>query len=448
MKGRSIAFQVIGGAVLVAFLSSVTLAATASITARLIWESHERQELEATARAFAHSLAHEETEEGLPPEKAILEAFEESAPPGYQIELWRGATLIAMHPEGSPLGPAAPSPSLRREGWLVRADRVSKDLILVVGFPESMSLWARRVFFRSLLFSMPFSILLAIGVGLFVGHRTTAPLVDFTRRVSRVAEHSRLEPSAARSMPTEVKALEDSFRSLLARLLETVSRELEFAANASHELRTPLTAIRLNAERALQDAGPDGRWELAAQIAEIDRMVRLIDSLLVMARDAKEGITTGEVVNVADLARDVARRVLTADVATQGTLVDEALVRGDENLLSIAIENLLDNARKFTRPPDLVRLSLVEHDGRIRLLVTSPGARIPESRRNRIFERFYRDPETRAAIAGHGLGLPLARHIARLHGGEVTCVSGPDEDACFSMELPGWKPAHLKTGTI
>lgn len=447
MKAPSIVFQVTWGAVLVAVLSSIFLAASAALTASLLLEAQETRSLEEAFRTFAHSVSHEMEEDRLPPEEAAAEAMEESAPAGYQMEVWRGSRLVAMSPQATRLGPASASGTLSREGWLVRADPIAGGLTLVAGFPKTLALLARRIFFRSLLFSMPPSILLAIGVGLFVGRRATAPLVELTKRVSRIAEIRKLEPSTLGSRPSEVRALEDAFRSLLTGLLDTVSRELEFASNASHELRTPLTAIRLNAERALQDAGEQGRSELAAQIAEIDRMVRLIDSLLVMARDAQEGMPTGEVVNVADLARDVARRTLTGGASPHGTLVDEALVRGDENLLSIAIENLLDNARKFTRPPGTLGMRLVEENGTVRLLVTSPGARITEAEKERIFTRFYRDPETRSAFVGHGLGLPLARHIARLHGGEVACVSGPAEDACFSMELPVWKPSrHVSHG--
>jgi signal transduction histidine kinase len=84
-----------------------------------------------------------------------------------------------------------------------------------------------------------------------------------------------------------------------------------------------------------------------------------------------------------------------------------------------------------------VSLSLEDQRGRIRLAITTPGGRISEAERDRLFDRFYRGPESRVAHPGHGLGLPLARHIARLHGGDVACVSRPDQDACFELVVPG-----------
>jgi signal transduction histidine kinase len=213
-------------------------------------------------------------------------------------------------------------------------------------------------------------------------------------------------------------------------------REVDFAANASHELRTPLTRIRLHAERARQDAGPVAGRELAEITAEVDRMVRLIESLLVMARDVSAGLPRTEIVNLADTVRAVAARLPGPRGADLGTLPDEALTRGDEELLSIAVENLFDNAGKFGSRERPVRLVLEEGGGRIRLAVTTPGARIGGAERDRLFDRFYRGPEARVAHPGHGLGLPLARHIARLHGGDVACVSRPDQDACFELVVP------------
>src|SRR5262249_15331332 len=150
------------------------------------------------------------------------------------------------------------------------------------------------------------------------------------------------------------------FRRLLARLTESLARELEFAGNASHELRTPLTTIRLHAERAMQDAGAEGRGVLTVQLSEIDRMTRLIDSILVMAREAEAGVPWGEVVNLADLIRALVQRgQFAVDWGAAGP-PDEVLVRGDESLLGIAVENLLDNARKFASAGSRTALVLEE----------------------------------------------------------------------------------------
>ena len=296
-----------------------------------------------------------------------------------------------------------------------------------------------RIFGWSLLLSAPVCVVLAVLTGRVVGRRAARPLVEFRDRIAAARPFDPL-PQGPPSDVLEVGELEASFRGLWERLRQAMAREVEFAANAAHELRTPLTRIRLHAERAGAASGSASPGELRDLIEEIDRVVRLVDSLLVLARDAASGIPAGETVNVSDVAAAAARRVFAGTVPPLLEAPDETLVRGDEALLGIAVENLLDNARKFT-PPDRPPRVSVEGDGAgVRLTVTSPGTRIPREETERLFERFYRGPEARTAFSGHGLGLPLARHIARLHGGDVRCVSGPDEEACFELSLPAWHP--------
>jgi signal transduction histidine kinase len=242
-------------------------------------------------------------------------------------------------------------------------------------------------------------------------------------------------------VPLEVRDLEAAFRALWDRLEEMVTREREFAANASHELRMPLTRIRLNAERALADAGPQGRAALETQAQEVDRLTRLVDSLLVLARDTSSGIPGAETVNLADVCRRAAARALPDSRSAECRFPDEALVRGDEALIEIAVANLVDNARKFAASEEPVRAVLADGHGSFVLEVTTPGARIADADRDRLFDRFHRGPKSGSLTDGHGLGLALARHVARLHGGDLRCVSTEAEDARFALELPSWTEA-------
>jgi signal transduction histidine kinase len=270
--------------------------------------------------------------------------------------------------------------------------------------------------------------------------------VDFTNRIAGARPFEALGPPGSAESTTEVQELERSFASLWDRLREAALREREFAANASHELRTPLTRMRLQAERARASAGPAGGCALDDLVAEVDRMVRIADSLLVMSRDVTAGIPAAETVNLADLVAGTCRRVFPGTNEPDLTAPDEALVRADEALLGIAIENLLDNARKFTPRGGLVKLMVWEAAGRVRLAVTSRGSRIAPGDVEQLFERFYRAPDARATQEGHGLGLPLARHIARLHGGDVRFAASADADARFELDLPAWRPSAQGRG--
>jgi signal transduction histidine kinase len=125
---------------------------------------------------------------------------------------------------------------------------------------------------------------------------------------------------------------------------------------------------------------------------------------------------------------------------------DEALVRGDEDLIEVAVQNLLENARKFAAGDEPIRAAMTDGSGRVRLEVTTPGARIAAAQCERLFDRFYRAPEVRVRSEGHGLGLALARHVARLHGGDVQCVSAETEDVRFALELPAWQSDARSVG--
>ena len=427
--------RVTRGTVLASLITAVALAAASAIITFWLWRAREQRALGDTVTALAAAVEREAVDEKSSLEKAAAEAIRESGVTTYRIEAWQGERLVATNLPGPPVGPPRPgSPPL---GWLV-SERPLEGGLRVLAAGRTRGLEAVRVFGWSLLAATPLCLAVALIIGDFVGRRATRALVAFKGRIVGARPFEPLREAEIPGAPSEVRELDEAFHGLWRRLQEALAREVEFAGNASHELRTPLTRIRLHAERAKADAGPRAREELDAQMAEVDHMVRLVESLLVLAREVSAGIPRAETVNLADTVRTVAARVLEASSATAAGLPDEALVRGDEELLSIAVFNLLDNAAKFKAPDRPAVLCLRETNGRVRLTVTSPGARIAEAEPDRLFERFYRGPEARAAPRGHGLGLPLARHIARLHGGDVTCVSAADEDAGFELDLPGW----------
>ena len=442
MRAQSLTTRVLRGTVFATLVTALAGAATAALLARGLWQAHEHRTLLDLAAGLAQAVEREGAEEGTTPESAAVEALRESVTSGHRAEVWRGQILIAASLAGPSIGAPGAAPSAAQGAWLIVTRPLRGGLLLVVASPREKGEEAFRVFGWSLLLSAPVCVVVAVLIGRLVGRRVTRPLLDFRDRIGAARPFDPLPP-AAPSEVLEVAELEASFRRLWDRLQETVARELEFAANASHELRTPLTRIRLHAERArgalgaLPGAAPSE--ELRGLVEEIDRLVRLVDSLLVLSRDPAAGIPAGEVVNVSDLVAVASRRVFAVAPLPEIEAPDEALVRGDEALLGIAVENLLDNARKFSLPDRPPRVTVSEEGPSVRVTVTSPGARIAGDLGERLFERFYRGPEARASHAGHGLGLPLARHVARLHGGDVRPLSAPDEDARFELTLPAWR---------
>lgn len=437
MRKDSIVSRVVRATVLVAVFSALALAAVAAVTAGILWQSSERKFLSDTASAVRTAAEREASEEGTPLEVAVPEALKDLGTVGCQVEVWKETRLIVMKPPGRPLGPLPASPAAAPAGWLVHVQDLGEGVRLIVAHPREHAVRSLRVFGFSLLLSLPVCLIVALVTGGYVARRATRPLVEFTEHLGRIPGLRQAELPALADGPREIHEMEISFRDLLDRLSQSVTRELEFAGNASHELRTPLTRIRLHAERALTGTGGTSRLELEEQIKEIDRMVRLVDSLLVLARDTVLRIPHGEDVNLADVLREGVRLAFAEGVRPDPEAPDEAIVRGDEELLRIAVDNLLDNASKFTPTDRCVGISLGESGHTVRLAVTQPGVRLTE--RERVFERFFRSEEARAAYPGHGLGLSLARHIARLHGGDVTCEDNSAGELTFVLTLPAWQ---------
>ncbi len=223
----------------------------------------------------------------------------------------------------------------------------------------------------------------------------------------------------------ELTALAATLDHLLARIAASRRHEQRFAGEVAHELRTPLTTLRLQAEVAARADGPDADAErrdaLGAIVGQVSRLDGAIDTLLAVAR-AEIDPSRGTV----DLEA-LARGLEDVEVRTQG---DVPLAEGDGEVVRRALAPLLENARRHTRGRVWVEL---DTDGtHVRLAVRDDGPGVDPTLGERVFEPGVRgadEPE-----GGAGLGLPLARRMARSCGGDVRL--GPGPGGCVVLELP------------
>jgi signal transduction histidine kinase len=205
-----------------------------------------------------------------------------------------------------------------------------------------------------------------------------------------------------------------------------------FMADAAHELRTPVTILRTRTEVALSQPR-DAKGDAAAFQAierETERLGGIVGDLLTLARaDAGERqIVHGSLYldDVASQAVGAARTLAERKgVALVVESFEEAPIVGDAALVERLVLIVLDNAIKYTPEGGRVRLDVTARDGRRSVIVTDSGIGIPADQLPRIFERFYRGDRARSQAEGAGLGLPIARWIADLHGARIAVVSEP-----------------------
>jgi two-component system OmpR family sensor kinase len=212
---------------------------------------------------------------------------------------------------------------------------------------------------------------------------------------------------------------------LFGRVRHAFDAQKSFVGDAAHELRSPLAALRLQAQ-SLQRASDDATRAVAVGrlTAGIDRAVRLVEQLLVLARQQASAATGIKLqpVNLSEIARLAMEDTASAAQARQIDLglghADDGEIAGQAETLRILVRNLVDNAIKYTPPGGIVDLEVHRCAGRLVLTVDDNGPGIPEQDRERVLDRFYRVAGTETT--GSGLGLAIVKSIAELHGATLS----------------------------
>jgi len=230
--------------------------------------------------------------------------------------------------------------------------------------------------------------------------------------------------------------------------LEMIRRD--FVANASHELKTPITAIRGLVETMIDDDGmiPQRHERFLEKIKNQSlRLSSIVTDLLTLSRleSDKSGVE-GTTLDMRDVVT-ASIEALAQSAEEEGVEVEARLqaepadVMGDEDELSLVVNNLLDNALKYTPKGGRVEVRVLRENGSIVVEVEDTGIGIEPADQKRIFERFYRVDKARSReLGGTGLGLSIVKHIVLAHGGQVAVASMPGHGSTFRIVLPA-RPA-------
>lgn len=318
------------------------------------------------------------------------------------------------------------------------------DATVLIGV-ETAPIEAELARFRAMLgTAVPFCLFLSVLVGLLIAERSLKPvtaLADTMDKVTASGLDQRLDPNEGER---EFARLVLVFNEMLARLERSFDESRRFADNAAHELRTPLTILqgKLDAAIRAEPAESERQQQLAVLLDEVARLRGITDSLLLLARsDAGRLELRSQSVDFSQLVEAMVEdaRILAPAVFRIESRVPPGIECScDSGLVAQAIHNMLSNAIKYNRPEKgFVRIDLVKKPGQLTLTVANTGKPIPEERQERIFERFYRADESRSRrVEGTGLGLSLARQVARSHGGDLTLVRSDQRETVFELRLP------------
>jgi signal transduction histidine kinase len=226
----------------------------------------------------------------------------------------------------------------------------------------------------------------------------------------------------------------------LASTTQELERSTRYSADASHQLKSPVTVLRVGLETLLTREGfkPEVYEELSVLLHQTHRLTGVIDDLLLLSRmDAGHLQIASTPVNLSQLIDewldDLSALPDSPDVKIEKEFTAGLFVAGEKQYTSLVVQNLLENARKYNRPGGLIRVSARSNDRNVVLSIGNTGRTIPVG--ENIFERFHHR-STPSAVSGHGIGLNLARELARLHGGDLCLVCSENDWTEFEVRFP------------
>ena len=287
-------------------------------------------------------------------------------------------------------------------------------------------------------------LLLTTVLGRWLCRRALAPIVEMAKAARAKAASN--DPSGLPNPGTgdELEDLGGAFNALLARRHEALERQLRFTGDASHQLRTPVAGLLSLVEVVRRRPRPVEEYEqtLDRVHQEVNRLRQIVESLLFLARTETDSEPLKvEPVDLAPLTARVLKRweghPRADDLHYKGPEMG-VWTRAHPSLLAQAVENLIDNALKYSEPGSIVTIDVLDGPGQARLVVEDRGCGLAQEEAAAIFDPFYRAPRARLmGRAGVGLGLSVVRRIIDASGGSIQVEGRPGQGARFTIRLPG-----------
>ncbi len=283
--------------------------------------------------------------------------------------------------------------------------------------------------------------LLALGLGLGFAWLLAGTLARPLQRLAEAARRVEAGDLEARATPegsTEHREVAHAFNDMTDRLGQVLEAQRQFVANASHQLRTPVTGLRLRLESASLKAGPELAGELAAAEREVERLARLLSALLMLAREGDRPtarVTVSLPDSVERAAERWAERAAQSDHELVADCRGDAYARASEEDLAIVLDNLIENALKYSPGAGTVTVECGRVGSDVYIAVLDEGPGVSPGEEEHVFERFVRG-RSGSSTPGTGLGLAIVATLARRWGGTARITNRPEGGARAEVRLP------------
>src|ERR1700745_2776653 len=277
-------------------------------------------------------------------------------------------------------------------------------------------------------------------IAIIVTRRGCRPLRKMTESLVRIGPDQLKQRIGSTGWPRELQPLAIAFEQMLERLDDSFTRLSQFSADLAHELRTPIANMLGEAQVVLtrDRTAADYRETIESAIGECERLSRVVDNLLFVARvdAAREPIARkwfdarAAVEKIAEFYQTVAD-----DHHVKISCSGDGQIYADPDLFERAVVNLLDNALRFTAEHGSIRVAVSKHNSDFEVTVSDNGSGIAAEHLPRVFDRFYRAESSRSS-GGAGLGLALVKSIVELHGGSAGISSNVGRGTTVKMIFP------------
>lgn len=346
------------------------------------------------------------------------------------------------------IGKDLPAENYRQITYL--AKRGKPLFILQIAVPMTLLEKEAKSMVLFFLVGIPITLLLAGIGGFYLANKALEPVRGVIAKAEQLNPSNLSERLPEHPTDDEIRHLTVTLNGLLGRIEKAFESHEHFIADASHQLKTPLAILR--GELDVFRSKPRSPEEVAAFVdssaQELQHMSRLLDDMLLLAKmEAGSGSLTVRdvrldevlletVARFENLARkkNIAVRLDLQDL-TAGNQGDDFLVKGDPDLLQSMFRNILDNAIKYSPEGSPVEVQLTNEAYRVLVQVRDYGPEITKDQAERLFQRYERGNLTISKVSGTGLGLPIARRIAEMHGGNISILLENPPGKAFQVEM-------------